>query len=100
MIAQRLVRTDGGMQTIYDWVTVAIFAGLIVVFLQRSVGDTEPQDSILSYLPPAIGCAVSNWCGNKGVEEGSAAYQALAALGIAAVLAYTYYVIKPFQRHG
>ena len=27
------------MQTIYDWVTVAIFAGLIVIFLQRSVGD-------------------------------------------------------------
>ena len=86
------------MQTIYDWVTVAIFAGLIVVFLQRSVGDTEPQDSILSYLPPAIGCAVSNWFGNQGVENGSIAYQALAALGIAAVLAYTYFVIKPFQR--
>ena len=88
------------MQTIYDWVTVAIFAGLIVVFLQRSVGEGEPQDSILSYLPPAIGCAVANWFGNKGVEEGSMAYQAIAALGILAVLAYTYYVIKPFQKHG
>lgn len=88
------------MQTVYDWVTVAIFAGLIVIFLQRSVGDGEPQDSILSYLPPAIGCAVSNWFGNKGIEEGSAAFQAIAALGIAAVLAYTYYVIKPFQRGG
>jgi hypothetical protein len=88
------------MQTIYDWVTVAIFAGLIVVFLQRSVGEGEPQDSILSYLPPAIGCAVSNWFGNKGVEEGLPAYHAIAALGIVAVLAYTYYVIKPFQKHG
>jgi hypothetical protein len=100
MIAGRLVRTGGGMQTIYDWVTVAIFAGLIVVFLQRSVGEGEPQDSILSYLPPAIGCAVSNWFGNKGVEEGDATYQVIAALGILAVLAYTYYVIKPFQKHG
>lgn len=88
------------MQTIFDWVTVAIFAGLIVIFLQRSVGEGEPQDSILSYLPPAIGCAVANWFGNKGLEEGSAAFQAIAALGIAAVLAYTYYVIKPFQRGG
>lgn len=86
------------MQTIYDWVTVAIFAGLIVIFLQRSVGDTEPQDSILSYLPPAVGCAVSNWFGNEGIEKGSAVYQAVAAAGILAVLAYTYYVIKPFQR--
>jgi hypothetical protein len=88
------------MQTIYDWVTVAIFAGLIVVFLQRSVGDSEPQDSILSYLPPAIGCAVSNYFGNEGLEQGSAAYQVLAALGIVAVLVYTYLVIKPFQGRG
>jgi hypothetical protein len=88
------------MQTVYDWVTVAIFAGLIVVFLQRSVGDTEPQDSILSYLPPALGCAVSNYFGNEGLDQGNAAYQILAALGIIAVLAYTYFVIKPFQKHG
>jgi hypothetical protein len=88
------------MQTIYDWVTVAIFAGLIVIFLQRSVGDGEPQDSILSYLPPAIGCAVSNYFGNEGLENGNVAYQVLAAVGILAVLAYTFYVIKPFQGQG
>jgi hypothetical protein len=34
------------------------------------------------------------------VEEGLPAYHAIAALGIVAVLAYTYYVIKPFQKHG
>lgn len=88
------------MQTIYDWVTVAIFAGLIVVFLQRSVGDTEPQDSILSYLPPAIGCAVANQVGNAAVEAepDNVLYHLLAVAGIVAVLAYTYYVIKPFQK--
>jgi hypothetical protein len=88
------------METIYDWVTVAIFAGLIVIFLQRSVGDGEPQDSILSYLPPSIGCAVSNWFGNEGLKDGNTAYQVIGALGIVAVLAYTYYVIKPFQKQG
>lgn len=88
------------MQTIYDWVTVAIFAGLIVIFLQRSVGDGEPQDSILSYLPPAIGCAVANYFGNEGLEQGNTVYLVLGALGIVGVLAYTYYVIKPFQGHG
>lgn len=25
------------MQTPYDWITVAIFAGIVVLFLQRSV---------------------------------------------------------------
>lgn len=88
------------MQTVYDWVTVAIFAGLIVIFLQRSVGEGEPQDSILSYLPPAIGCAVSNYFGNEGLEHDNMVYQLLAALGIVAVLAYTYFVIKPFQSRG
>ena len=88
------------MQTIYDWVTVAIFAGLIVIFLQRSVGDGEPQDSILSYLPPSIGCAVANYFGNEGLENDNLVYQLLAAAGIVAVLVYTFYVIKPFQGQG
>lgn len=88
------------MQTVYDWVTVAIFAGLIVIFLQRSVGEGEPQDSILSYLPPAVGCAVSNYFGNEGLKQGNTIFQILGALGIVAVLAYTYYVIKPFQNKG
>lgn len=81
------------MQTPYDWITIAIFAGLIVVFLQRSVGDGEPQDSILSYLPPSVGCAVSNYLGNHG-------YDAFAVIGIVAVLAYSYFVLKPFKRQG
>lgn len=78
------------MQTPYDWITVAIFAGLIVIFLQRSVGDSEPQDSILSYLPPSLGCAVSNYFGNEG-------YHVPAVLGIVAVLGYIHFVIKPFK---
>lgn len=81
------------MQTPYDWITVAIFAGLIVIFLQRSVGDGEPQDSIWSYLPACIGCAASNYAGNND-------YHLLAILGIAATLAYSFIVLKPFQRQG
>ena len=88
------------METPYDWVTIAIFAGLIVIFLQRSVGDGEPQDSIWSYLPPSIGCAVSNWFGNEAWENGNTVYHAIAVLGIAAVLVYSYVVLKPFQRFG
>ena len=81
------------MQTPYDWITVAIFAGLIVIFLQRSVGEGEPQDSILSYLPPSVGCAVANYLGNEG-------YDLLAIIGIGAVLAYSWFVLKPFKRMG
>ena len=54
------------METVYDWITVAIFGALVVLFLHRSVQPGEPQDTILHYLPPSIGCAVANWFGNEG----------------------------------
>ena len=36
------------MQTPYDWITVAIFAAIVVLFLQRSVGDSPVEDSLVS----------------------------------------------------
>lgn len=75
------------METIFDWLTVITFAGLAVLYLQRSAMP-EPQDRIWHYLPPAIGCAVVNYVGNEG-------YPVLAALGLVVVLAYIYYVLKP-----
>lgn len=75
------------MQTIFDWLTVLTFAGLAVLYLQRSSME-EPQDRVWHYLPPAVGCALVNYVGNEG-------YSVLAALGLVAVLAYVYYVLKP-----
>lgn len=85
------------MQTPYDWITVAIFAGLIVVFLHRSVGDSEPEDTIWHYLPPSVGCAVSNYLGNEAVENGSTLFHMLAIAGIIGVLAYIHFIIKPIR---
>jgi hypothetical protein len=84
------------METPYDWLTVAIFAGLIVVFLQRSVGDDEPVDSIWSYLPPSIGCAVANQFGNEALDSDTGLYHVIAITLIAAVIAYIILIIKPF----
>jgi len=88
------------METPYDWITVAIFAGLIVLFLQRSTGEETPRDSIWHYLPPAVGCALANYIGNDSHGAiagalGSAGHHALAAVLIGAVLAYIYYVLQP-----
>ncbi len=77
------------METVYDWITVAIFGGLVVLFLHRSVQDAEPQDTIYHYLPPAIGCAVANYAGNHGQGVLSAAI-------VVGVLAYIVFVLKPF----
>lgn len=78
------------MKTIYDWVTIAMFAALIILFLQRSMAD-EPSDKIYQYAPPAIGCAVVNYVGNEG-------YAAVAVVGIVAIVAYVWYVLKPLER--
>jgi hypothetical protein len=54
------------VQTVYDWLTVGFFAGLIVLFLQRSMPSEEPRDKALHYVPPALGCALANYLGNHG----------------------------------
>jgi hypothetical protein len=77
------------VETIYDWMTVGIFGALVVLFLHRSVGEQEPTDTILHYMPPAIGCAVANYIGNQGQGPFS-------ALIVVVVLIYIVLVLKPF----
>lgn len=77
------------METVYDWITVAIFGGLVVLFLHRSVQPGEPQDTILHYLPPSVGCAVANWFGNRGDSL-------ISFVIVAVVVLYIALVLKPF----
>lgn len=77
------------METVFDWVTLAIFAGLIVLFLQRS-SEAEPRDSLWQYLVAAVGCAVANYVGNEVNEVA-----AIAVIG--AVLAFIFIVLKPLD---
>lgn len=78
------------MNTIYDWVTVLIFAGLITLFLQRSSMD-DPPDTIWHYMPPAIGCALANYLGNEGMDV-------IAVAVIAIVVGYVFVILKPLSR--
>lgn len=86
------------LETIYDWVTVAIFAGLVVLFLQRSTGDRPPQDSMLHYLVASLGCAVSNYFGNKAVAGDGVVYHLIAIGLIGATLAFVHIVLKPLDK--
>lgn len=79
------------MSTIFDWVTMAIFGALVVLFLQRSTGPARASDTIYHYLPPALGCAVANYLGNHD--------QRIAAIAlIIAVVGYILFILKPFER--
>jgi hypothetical protein len=77
------------VQTIFDWVTVAIFAALVVLFLQRSVTPGTARDSVWHYIPAAAGCALANYLGNGGQEV-------FAVVIIAAVILYSIFILKPF----
>jgi hypothetical protein len=79
------------MSTIFDWVTMAIFGGMVVLFLQRSMGPARGSDTIFHYFPPALGCAIANYLGNHD--------QRVAAIAlIIAVVGYILFVLKPFER--
>lgn len=80
------------METVYDWVTVAIFAGLVVLFVQRSTAEEQPRehDSLLLYFGAALGCAVANYLGNKGLHL-------LAVPLIAATIVFILYYLRPFK---
>ncbi len=82
------------METPYDWATVIVFAGLIVLFLQRSQGAA--RDHLWQYLVAAVGCAVTNWLGNQGFELSDMTYH-IGAVGLGiATLAFIWIVLQPF----
>lgn len=78
------------METVYDWVTMIAFAGLIIVFLQRSSMD-NPPDEVWHYLAPAVGCAAANYAGNEG-------YDVIAIIVLIGVVAYAIKVLKIGQK--
>lgn len=79
------------MTTVFDFLTLAIFAGLIVLFLQRSVAPDAPKDHLWQYLAASCGCALVNYLGNEG-------HTIAAVLLLVGTLAFISYVLKPFPR--
>jgi drug/metabolite transporter (DMT)-like permease len=82
------------METPYDWLTIIAFAGLIVLFLQRSQG--APRDQLWQYLVAAVGCAVTNYVGNEAIKQNALPYHfAAIALGVS-TLAFIWFILQPF----
>ena len=84
------------METVYDWITIVIFGGLVVLFLHRSVSPDAPRDTLLQYLPPAVGCALANYVGNEAEKAANQGEKVVSFLIVVAVLAYIAIVLKPF----
>jgi hypothetical protein len=79
------------MSTVFDWLTVLIFAALALVFLQRSLGDRPPHDAVWKYLPPSAMCLAANQIGNHG-------WPLPATLLMFITIAYVWFVIRPLDR--
>jgi hypothetical protein len=69
---------------------MAIFAGMVVLFLHRSTAEEEPRDKLFQYFPPCVGCALANYVGNEGMHM-------IAGIIILAVIIYILHVLKPFD---
>ena len=79
------------MSTVYDYLTIAVFAGLIVLYLQRSVSEGPYRDSLWQYLIDSVGCAVADYLGNES-------YRVAGIITFVATLAFIFYVLRPFDR--
>lgn len=53
------------MQTIFDWVTVAIFIATAGLFFYRTQHESPP---LYKYLGLSVGCAIANQLGNMGYQ--------------------------------
>jgi hypothetical protein len=80
------------MNTIYDWVTVALFAALLIMVVRGAAAGMSAA-RLLQYLGAAIGCALINWLGNNGYHVAAIACGAF-------VLLYTWVVLRPFDSPG
>jgi hypothetical protein len=77
------------MQTVYDWLTLIIFSGLIVLFLERSTKGSR-EDPLWMYMLAGVLCAVANYLGNNGQQIG-------AVLVLVANIAFIAWYLNPLN---
>ena len=52
------------MDTVFDFISVGLFAGLAILFLQRSASEEPDPIPMWRYGVAAVLCAVGNYLGN------------------------------------
>ena len=75
---------------VFDFLTIGLFAGLIVLFLNRSLDDqVHEKDEMWRYLAAAVCCAIVNYLGNE-------VSVAVGAVGAFATVAFIVFALRPF----
>ena len=79
------------MKSVYDLVSTILFAGIAILFLQRSASKEPDAVAVWKYGVAGVGCAAGDVLGNND--------QAVAAvLVLLATLAFAVIMLKPFSR--
>ena len=79
------------MKSIYDVISLILFAGVALLFLQRSAAAERDPIPLWRYAVSAFGCAGSDLAGNDGLPIA-------AGLAFAATAAFSLIMLKPFSR--
>ena len=79
------------MDTVFDFVSVGLFAGLAILFLQRSAAEEPDTIPMWQYGVAAVMCAGGNWGGNHG-------YPIVGGVILAVTAVYSIFVLKMFGR--
>ena len=79
------------MKTTFDIISVVLFAGLAILYLQRSAAAEPDPIPLWRYAVAAIGCAVADILGNNGYDLPAYAFFAF-------VVIFTIAMLKPFQQ--
>jgi hypothetical protein len=71
------------MQTVFDWVTIAIFIATAGTFFYRTQREWPP---LYKYLLVSVGCMVANQVGNIGQKQGNLSFEILALVMIGGLI--------------
>jgi hypothetical protein len=78
------------MKTVYDLVSMIAFAGLAILYLQRSASSSPDPVALWKYAAAAFGCALADYFGDHGMALASIA--TFIALGV-----FSAAMLKPFH---
>ena len=79
------------MKSIYDLVSIILFAGLAVLYLQRSASREPDSVALWNYAVAAVGCAVADYLGNHDQPVAS-------VLSFIALIIFSIFMLRPFSQ--
>ena len=79
------------MKSIHDLLSLCLFAGLAILFLQRSASPKPDPVALWRYAVAGVGCAAADILGNHGQPIAGGVL-------LAAVVVFSLVMLKPFER--